>query len=145
MVVLTLTPYRGNHQRFFPHAGFLGLTPIIVQGSVRTALQEDNKPLKASSIVVRVRCYEVDNSHRPMGKTRRKATHVLYEQLQVVWQKRGDEEWTELGELQRPFRIVVPVDAPGAVSTSTYKTYRSWWQVEAGQSALQISLKLSPR
>ena len=44
MVVLSLTPYRGNHARFFPHTGFLGVTPVVIQGMVRTALEEDRKP-----------------------------------------------------------------------------------------------------
>lgn len=138
MVVLTLTPYRGNHARSFPHAGFLGLTPVVIQGTVRTALEEDNKALKASELVVRVRCYETELGHRP--KTRNgtgKATQVVYEQAQILWSKRSTDDWTELGDFQQAFRIVVPVDAVNAVSTSTFRNYRSWWQVEAGQSAVE--------
>jgi hypothetical protein len=132
MVVLTLTPYRGNHQRFFPHAGFLGLTPVVIQGTLRTTLEEDRKPLKASSVQVRVRCYEAENT---AGKTKGKAMHVLYDMTQEVWSKEEGEAWGDVGDLTRPFRIVLPIDA-GGVSTLTFKTYRAWWQVEAGESAL---------
>ena len=134
MVVLTLMPYRGNHARSFPHAGFLGLTPVVVQGTVRTVLEEDNKPLKASELIVRVRCYETDLGHRSKSRGgSSKATHVIYEQAEVLWQKNATEEWTDLGESQNTFRITVPIDAANAVSTSTFKNYRSWWQIEAGE------------
>lgn len=58
MVVVTLTPHRGNGARSFPHTGFLGISPVTFAGVVRTKLQEDKRPLEASSVVVRVRCYE---------------------------------------------------------------------------------------
>ena len=58
MVILTLTPHRGNGARTFPSTGYLGLTPVTLAGVVRTKLQEDNRPIEASSLAVRVRCYE---------------------------------------------------------------------------------------
>lgn len=131
MVVLTLTPYRGNHTRFFPHAGYLGLTPVVIQGTVRTVVQEDRKPLKARSVVIRVRCYEADISNVAAGKGKKKTPRVLYELSQEVWSCEG-EEWGLLGDWSKAWRLVLPVDA-GGVTTSTFKTWRSWWQVEAGE------------
>lgn len=58
MVVLSITPHRGNNARSFPSTGFLGLTPVTLAGTVRTKVQEDKRVLEASSIVIRVRCYE---------------------------------------------------------------------------------------
>ena len=58
MVVLTLTPHRGNGARSFPCTGYLGLSPVTVAGVIRTKLEEDRRPIRASSVLVRVRCYE---------------------------------------------------------------------------------------
>lgn len=58
MVNLTLTPHRGNGARTFPATGYLGLTPVTLAGVVRVKIEEDMKAIEASSLVVRVRCYE---------------------------------------------------------------------------------------
>lgn len=58
MVKLTLTPHRGNGARTFPSTGFLGMTPVTLAGVVRVKIEEDLKTVEASSLVVRVRCYE---------------------------------------------------------------------------------------
>lgn len=58
MVNLTLTPHRGNGARTFPSTGYLGLTPVSLAGLVRVKIEEDMKAIQASSLVVRVRCYE---------------------------------------------------------------------------------------
>lgn len=133
MVALTLSPYRGNHARFFPHAGYLGLTPVVIQGQVRTVLEEDRKPLRAASVCVRVRCYEADVTR---AKTKGKGMNVLFDSVQEVWSTEG-EEWEDLGEMCAGFRIVVPIDAVG-VTTTTFKNYKTWWQVEAGQSEFAL-------
>ncbi|KAK9893771.1 hypothetical protein P389DRAFT_108369 [Cystobasidium minutum MCA 4210] len=58
MVNLTITPHRGNGARTFPSTGYLGLTPVSLAGVVRVKIEEDMKTVQASSLVVRVRCYE---------------------------------------------------------------------------------------
>jgi hypothetical protein len=58
MVNLTITPHRGNGARTFPSTGYLGLSPVTLAGVVRVKIEEDLKPIEASSLVVRVRCYE---------------------------------------------------------------------------------------
>ncbi|KAK4051621.1 hypothetical protein OIV83_002761 [Microbotryomycetes sp. JL201] len=128
MVILQLQPHRGNHQRFFPHAGFLGLSPVVIQGTVKTSFQEDQRPIKASALVVRVRCYEA--RVLPGGKTDKKSVTVLHEERQEVWSKQAGYDWSDLGELTKPFRVTIGVDA-GGVSTCTFKNYRAWWSVEA--------------
>ncbi|KAK4056441.1 hypothetical protein OIO90_002584 [Microbotryomycetes sp. JL221] len=127
MVVLQLQPHRGNHARFFPHAGFLGLTPVVIQGTVKVSFQEDHRPIKASTVLVRVRCYEAEVVG---GKTRKRTANVIFEQNQEVWTKQSNETWSDLGEVAKPFRITLGVDA-GGVSTCTFKNYRTWWQIEA--------------
>ncbi|KAM0749999.1 hypothetical protein T439DRAFT_279869, partial [Meredithblackwellia eburnea MCA 4105] len=129
MVLLTLSPYRGNSARFFPHAGFLGLTPVVIQGTVKTTLEEDRKALRAKSVLIRVRCYEADVSNVPGGRTKR-TPRVVYELCQEVWTKPHGEEWGTLGEWSSTWRVVLPVDA-GGVTTNTFKSWKSWWQVEA--------------
>lgn len=131
MVVLTISPYRGNHQRFFPFAGFLGLTPVVIQGTLKTVMEEDNKPLKASSVFVRVRCYEADISG---GAIKGKGMNVLFDAEQELWRKDEGEEFSSLGDFSKAFRIVIPVEANG-VTTATFKNFRTWWQVEAGESS----------
>lgn len=132
MVVLTVSPFRGNHTRFFPFAGYLGLTPVVVQGQVRTMLEEDQLALRSACLCVRIRCYEAD-------LTRGKRLNVLYEISQELWRKDGEREWGELGDFSSPFRLVIPVDAIG-VSTTTFKSFRTWWQVEAGELTVILLL-----
>jgi hypothetical protein len=128
MVVISVTPLRGNHLRFFPHIGYLGLTEVIVQGVVKTVLQEDRRPLKASSVIVRVRCYE----EAAATARRKRSIRVMYEVAQELWKKPPDAEWGTVGDMEERFRLVIPADAPGA-ATTTYKTFRVWWQIEAGK------------
>lgn len=130
MVLLSLQPYRGNHQRFFPSHGYLGLTPLIVQGIVRTTFEEDQKSIKASSISVRLRCYEVDCSPAAKDKGGR-VLRVLKEVKQELWRKGDGKEWEDVGEFERSFRLVLGPEE-GLCSTTTFKSFRIWWQVEAG-------------
>lgn len=107
----------------------------MVQGTLRTLLDEDRRPLKAASVVVRLRCYEAELSTTGTKKGKQK-THVLYEQVEEVWNKGSTEEgeWGALGDFVTPFRVVLPVDA-GGVTTSTFKLFKTWWQLEAGMSS----------
>lgn len=58
MVHLSLFPHKGNHARHFPHAGYLGISPVIVAGTVKTSLKGNMTTLDAGKVVVRIRCYE---------------------------------------------------------------------------------------
>ena len=134
MVEITLTPHRErNSSRAFPYTGVLGLTPVSVQGVVRVKLDEDRRPVQdAFSVSVRVRCYEADNA---IGASSSRA-HLLYEVAETVWTPPDGQAKASLSELERPFRLVVPRDAPshGALSMLSFKTFRVFWMVDAGAS-----------
>lgn len=131
MVEITLTPHRGNSSRAFPYTGILGLTPVSVQGVVRIRLDEDRRPVQdAFSVVVRVRCYEADNAINASSSR----AHLLYEVLERVWSPPDGQPKASLAELETPFRLVIPRDAPshGALSMLSFKTFRVFWTVDAG-------------
>ncbi|KAH8924083.1 hypothetical protein BT69DRAFT_108089 [Atractiella rhizophila] len=136
MVVLALKS-RGNTARFFPHAGYLGLTPVIIQGVVSLGLQEDLKPVKASSVVVRVVCYESQVDGKPVKNDN---VGILFEAVQELWRKGDGVEWGLLGDWESFFRIVLPISV-GGVSTSSFRSYRAWWQVEAVVTHKRIAMQ----
>ncbi|ORY76256.1 hypothetical protein BCR35DRAFT_267548, partial [Leucosporidium creatinivorum] len=131
MPTCELVPLLGNHARWFPYHGAYGVTDVLLQGEVRIRLQEDNKPLKCTLIQVRVRCYEAET---PSGgiKMKRDKMNVVYESYSdaPVWEKEPNQQFGELAETNHPFRVVIPRNNSG-VSTVTYKTFRTWWQIEA--------------
>ena len=127
MVYLTLTTTKGNGgSRHFPFQGFLGLTPVRVDGIVRTRLDEDQKPIQAMSLTVSVRAYEA-------RQTRLGTTHnrLLVDYSQTLWKKPDNEPHAELGEFEAPFKIMLPKRAAG-FSTANYQDYRTFWRLEAG-------------
>lgn len=125
MVVVSISPWRGNHVAGFPFAGYLGLSPVIIQGLFRTTLEEDNRPLKASQILVRVRCYE---KHK-QGPGKSDRINILYERVQTLWTKPDEVDYEDLGDFASGFRIVLPPNA-GGVSPVTFKNYEAYWKVE---------------
>jgi hypothetical protein len=132
MVFIVLTPYKaGNHSRAFPFTGYLGFSPVSIQGAIRTKVEEDNKLVDACDIRVRARCYELDRS----PSVARKPT-VVCEFEHVVW-RAGDAEYKPLGNFSSPFRIVIPPEAARAVpSTLAYKAWRVWWCLEGGTCSI---------
>jgi hypothetical protein len=131
MVVLSLHSRRENSApRYFPHSGYLGLTPLKVEGFVRTRRDEDPKPLLARSITVSVRCYEAR-----VGRLGSVRTNVLADVTHTVWSKPHDVEWSEVGDLDLPFKITLPADI-GGLSTTYFQLYRVYWRVEAGTPIL---------
>ncbi|WAR55367.1 hypothetical protein PtB15_6B107 [Puccinia triticina] len=150
MVALTITPKHGNHTRYFPHAGFLGLSPVILAGHVHTRLEEDNQPLEASRLVVRIRCYEAVGSTLSKGTrpelpdsfNKLSNLNVLWQTEQTLWAARSSAGYEPLGDSNRPWKLTIPTHAVDpthnsnaqqscpAIGSITYKTWRSWWQVE---------------
>ncbi|PLW24838.1 hypothetical protein PCANC_28485 [Puccinia coronata f. sp. avenae] len=162
MVTLSLTPKNGNNTRYFPHSGFLGLSPVVVAGYVQTRLEEDNQPLEASRLVVRIRCYEAIGStisrgtrpeleQQPASLNKLSNVNVLWQTEQTLWAASQQQEYDLLGDWNGSWKLVIPtnaVDPPlpqsssaassssssssscAAVGSITYKTWRSWWQVE---------------
>ncbi|KAG0142681.1 hypothetical protein CROQUDRAFT_673412 [Cronartium quercuum f. sp. fusiforme G11] len=154
MVKIILTPKRGNHARYFPHHGFLGLTPVIVSGTVSTRVEEDGVELQASQVVVRIRCYEGVGAHPgqggglgsgdPSSSTRKlPKINVLWETEKVLWTPSNihthpsEETFGPLGNTDSTWRLVIPTNAiqrskgGQAVGSMTYRTWGAWWQVEA--------------
>ncbi|KAK7693262.1 hypothetical protein QCA50_002829 [Cerrena zonata] len=134
MVQLILTPSRGNAGgRDFPYQGYLGLTPVRVDGIVCTKLEEDCKPILAKSLTVAVRCYE-----SRQGKTGVSHSRLLVDYASVLWRKPDDQEYAELGRFEAPFKITLPKRVAG-FSTAHYQEYRTFWRVEAVIEHVPIS------
>ncbi|KAG8690660.1 hypothetical protein FRC11_009958 [Ceratobasidium sp. 423] len=126
MVAISISPAKGNAgARWFPHSGHLGLTPVKLDGIVRTRLEEDGKPVTASALTVSLRCYEARQGR--VGVLR---TSVLMEHTQTLWTPPAGVEYGPLGARDLPFRLVLPVNAPGS-STFHLQDYRVYWRLEA--------------
>ncbi|KAJ2911940.1 hypothetical protein MD484_g8469, partial [Candolleomyces efflorescens] len=126
MVQLILSSTKGNQGgKYFPYLGFLGLTPIRVEGIVRTKLDADLKLLPCTSLTISVRCYE----HR-IGRVNVTNSKLLVDYTQVLWSKSDDVEYEPIGVLDYPFRITLPANVAG-FSTAVFVDYRCTWRVEA--------------
>lgn len=158
MVKLSILSYKGNsNSRFYPHSGYLGLTPVKVEGGqyhpfrpvvlhsgssyfstvVRTALDEDKKPLQASSVQVSVSCIECR-----LGRVGIVHSNVLVEYSQTLWSKSASVEYDELGDGDFPFKIIIPIKTLGH-SYLNFQDYRVLWRVEAGALLYSTLLNLS--
>ncbi|THH33994.1 hypothetical protein EUX98_g351 [Antrodiella citrinella] len=126
MVRLFLTPSKGNAGgRYFPHQGFLGLTPLRVDGVIRTKLEEDGKYILAKSLSVHIRCYE-----SRVTRTGSHRSRILVDYSKTIWQKPQHQEYAPLGDLDATFKITLPTNVPG-FSTANYQEYKTFWRVEA--------------
>ncbi|CAG7846807.1 SubName: Full=Uncharacterized protein {ECO:0000313/EMBL:CCA72406.1} [Serendipita indica DSM 11827] len=114
-----------NHGgRFFPYSGYLGLTKLTVEGVVRTRVDDDHKLLPAYSVTVSVKCYEA----------RTKLTYcrlnTLVDVTDTLWASPSPQEPAEIGDMELPFRIVLPSTIPG-FSTLSFPDYKVFWRLEA--------------
>lgn len=125
MVHLILTSTKGNSIRYWPHTGYLGLTPVKIEGIVATKRDPDQKLLPSKSLTVSVRCYE-----SRIGRLGVLQSNVLVDYTEVLWTKPDGKEYEEIGDLELPFRIYLPVQV-GGFSTSAFVEYRCIWRVEA--------------
>ena len=138
MVQISIHALRNlNHGgRFFPYSGYLGLTKLIVEGVIRTRLDDDHKLLPAYSVTVSVKCYEA----------RTKLTYcrlnTLFEATNTLWASPSPQESAEIGDMELPFRLVLPSTAPGH-STLSFPDYKVFWRLEA--SASLFFSRISPR
>ncbi|CCM02848.1 uncharacterized protein FIBRA_04960 [Fibroporia radiculosa] len=129
MVKLLLSPAKGNASSpYFPFHGYLGLTPVKVEGTVRTRIEEDGKSILAKSISVSVRCYE-SRSSRTRGTGR---TSLLVDYTDVLWSKPETSDWADVGDLDLSFKITLPKRTAG-LSTANFQVYRTFWRVEASE------------
>lgn len=118
MVAIDIIPHRGNHAREFPFIGYLGVSPVVLQGFVKTSIEGDKKKLLATCILVRIRCCEYLDS----------TSNILWEMTNELWKPNEEQE---IGDLNLPFRLEIPKSCPGS-SICTYKSYRIRWHIEAG-------------
>ncbi|KAG7092285.1 hypothetical protein E1B28_008647 [Marasmius oreades] len=125
MVHLLLVSTKGNGVRYFPFAGYLGLTPVKVEGVVCTKLDSDLKTLPAKSITISVRCYE-----SRLGRLGALQTNVIVDHSQILWTKPEGQEYDAIGDGEYPFRIALPPRVAG-FSTVSFPEYRCVWRVEA--------------
>ncbi|KAF8061540.1 hypothetical protein FPV67DRAFT_1509348 [Lyophyllum atratum] len=134
MVHLVLSSTKGNQGlRYFPYVGYLGLTPVKVEGVVRTKLDDDARQLQAKSITISVRCYE-----SRLGRVSVLHSNVLVDYTQVLWSKPDGEEYGLIDDFEAPFRITVPARVAG-FSTAVFVDYRCMWRVEAVLNHVPIS------
>lgn len=151
MLKLSLAAKQGNGVRYFPHAGYLRLTPLKIEGIVRTKIDEDNKPLLCSNLYVALRCYESrlglglgltsgsSGSSGSVGAENGTGVgngnpnpNVLFEIVVPLWKAAEGSEHELLGNGEWPFRIIVPPNASPVCSTVHFQEYRVCWRVEAG-------------
>ncbi|KAI0689134.1 hypothetical protein BC835DRAFT_1257834, partial [Cytidiella melzeri] len=126
MVHLILSTTKGNSSsRHFPFQGYLGLTPVRVDGVVCTRFDEDQKPILAKSLTVSVRAYEARQ-----GRGGPQHSRLLVDYSQTLWRKPDGQEYAELGELDRSFKITLPKRVAG-FSTANFLDYRLYWRLEA--------------
>ncbi|EJF65635.1 hypothetical protein DICSQDRAFT_96969 [Dichomitus squalens LYAD-421 SS1] len=126
MVKLLLSTTRGNSgNRFFPHQGYLGLTPVRVEGIVRTKLEEDGRPVPAKSLSISIRCYQ-----SRLTRSRSVRSTLVVDHTDVLWVKPPNKEYADVGELELPFKLTLPKRTPG-FSTANYQDYRVFWRLEA--------------
>ncbi|KAJ4488166.1 hypothetical protein J3R30DRAFT_3400731 [Lentinula aciculospora] len=125
---MQLLLYSKNHNglRYFPHTGFLGVSNVVVEGVVSTKFDADLKLLAAKQITVSVRCYEF-RLGRIGGVV---ASKAIVDYTQVLWTKPDGNEFSDLGEIECPFKITVP-PLSGGFSTVSFVEYRCVWRVEA--------------
>lgn len=127
MVQLSLTTIKGNAgTRHFPFQGYLGLTPIRVEGIARTRFDEDLKPVLAKSLTVSIRAYESRQTR--MGGVH---TRLLADYSHTLWKKPDGQSYAEIGEFESTFKITLPKRVAG-FSTANYQDYRTYWKIEAG-------------
>ncbi|KAI0781125.1 hypothetical protein BD413DRAFT_463284 [Trametes elegans] len=126
MVHIVLSTTRGNSgNRYFPHQGYLGLTPVRVEGVVRTKLDEDGKPIPARALSISVRCYQ-----SRLTRSRTFRSTLVADHTDVLWVKPPDKDYADVAELEFPFKLTLPKRTPG-FSTANYQDYRIFWRLEA--------------
>ncbi|KAI0374692.1 hypothetical protein BV20DRAFT_1079740 [Pilatotrama ljubarskyi] len=126
MVHLVLSTTRGNSgNRFFPHQGYLGLTPVRVEGVVRTKLDEDGRPIPARALSISVRCYQ-----SRLTRSRAIRSTLVVDHTDVLWVKPPEKEYADVAEMEFPFKLTLPKRTPG-FSTANFQDYRVFWRLEA--------------
>jgi hypothetical protein len=89
-------------------------------------LDEDRKALLSHSITVYIRCLETR-----VGRVGNIHTCTLVEFKQTLWSKPSDVPYKALGDLEVPFKFILPSNI-GGYSTANFQDYRVFWRIDAG-------------
>jgi hypothetical protein len=115
-----------NHGgRSFPHSGYLGLTKVLVEGVVRTRIEDDRKQMAASSVTISVKCYEART------KLTYSRINTLVDATVVLWSS-PVHECTDIGDMDLPFRVLLPSTVSGH-SNLSFPEYKVFWRLEASE------------
>ncbi|OAV93350.1 hypothetical protein, variant [Puccinia triticina 1-1 BBBD Race 1] len=144
MVSVSLLPRKGNCTKYFPHAGHLGLSPVLVAGTIKLDSRDEGEHVDVAQILVRLRCYEAVGGQAQLSKPL--TENHLPENLNILWET-ASEIWPPpdtprtsnllTGDYQNDWKLIVPRSATDqnhlgmAIGSMTYKNWRSWWQLEA--------------
>lgn len=154
MVALSIVPGNGNHARYYPHTGQLGLTPVRISGTVLTRIEEDDQLLDASRVVIRARCYEAvgsswavqlrpDQSPFTLLKHPPSSVNVLYQTEQTLWNAATAEQqeasssssssshlFRPLGNSSYQWSLTIPTQAvqprKGTIPAVGTSTFKNW-------------------
>ncbi|PLW06055.1 hypothetical protein PCANC_25586 [Puccinia coronata f. sp. avenae] len=134
----------GNCTKYFPHVGHLGLSPVLVAGTIKLESQDDEEIINVAQIIVRLRCYEAIGGQAQLSKQFDEKylpgnLNVLWETVSNIWPPPDSSHTspTLAGDYRSDWRLIVPRSATdpnhlgSAIGSMTYKDWRSWWQLEA--------------
>ncbi|GFZ49586.1 hypothetical protein JCM24511_07706 [Saitozyma sp. JCM 24511] len=128
MLELGLVPKQGNAGgRFFPHSGYLGVSPVTIAGTAVAKLPQLCQPLPVKAVSVVVRCYET-RTGGPFGQN---TENVLWEKSKRLWEPPGSDEFADMGDWECPFRISIPTDAITRTHSSQWtKEWKLVWRLD---------------
>ncbi|GAA5830147.1 hypothetical protein JCM11251_006896 [Rhodosporidiobolus azoricus] len=127
MLTLAIVRPKGNSAGGeFPFVGVYGVDNILVEGSIRTGIDERSSgtPPLAKAVYVRILCKE-----RAWGRA---VTKVVAETL--VWQPPAGQDYAVLGEGEHKFRMSIAAGHVGPSKTETMsppKGVEAKWRLEA--------------
>ncbi|EFP90512.1 uncharacterized protein PGTG_16099 [Puccinia graminis f. sp. tritici CRL 75-36-700-3] len=144
MVSVSLLPRKGNCTKYFPHTGHLGLSPVLVAGTIKLDSRDEGEDIAVAQILVRLRCYEAVGGQAQLNKHFNENhlpenLNILWETASYIWPPPDNPQKlnTLIGDYQSQWRLIVPRTATDpnrlgfAIGSMTYKNWRSWWQLEA--------------
>lgn len=121
---------RSKSKEVCPHSFLSQISSdfYMVASVVRSRMDDDGKPIRASAVTIAVRCYEAR-----IGRLGVVQSNILFESCQTLWSKSVGSDWESLGDVDLPFKFIIPPEctAPGAV---VFPEYRIVWRIEASAS-----------
>ncbi|KAL7423846.1 hypothetical protein Q5752_001430 [Cryptotrichosporon argae] len=141
MLNISLVPKGGNlGTRFYPHTGYLGVTPVHLSGTCWIKLDDSLSSIPARSLAVRAFCVE----GRGDSALSSSAGRVLWETTKTLWA--AEDGYEPYSSSSTPFRLTIPPEAAEAVSamygsgTQRVRGHEITWRVEAVLAYKPIAL-----